>query len=73
MTSWFKTVGTFKSKLNEFQYTTYVKKPSVYSVISDFNYCEHSQCDANTVVKMVPKRDSTGIMTLALLKDDGGK
>jgi len=73
MKDWYATIGYFRAKDNEFQYNTNVELPAVYSVISDFNYCEYSQCDANKAVKMLNKRDSDPIWTSAHLKNDGGK
>lgn len=75
MATWYRSQAYFDGKLdNEFQYSTNVAMPrSVYSVISDFNYCQYSQCDANNEVMMEMERDSQPIRTSALLMDDGCK
>jgi len=74
MTKSYQTRGNFYVKFgNEFQYSTNLESTSSYSVITDLNYCQYSNCDANKEVQVASVRDSTLSQTSALMGDDGCK
>ena len=76
MPTWYQTAGYFRMKFGiEFQYSTIVAKPSVYSIITDMNVCQESkgQCDANNEVHIRQRRQSGPIQTSAQAMDDGCK